>query len=242
LQPSTPLTASPDGGRVTLERMDGAQNYNSFLGRKFRSHLGKRVLEIGAGIGTITREIEKDRELVLALEIEQHYVDKLTAAFSDKPHVRPYLSDVALADWPTLKAERIDSILLSNVLEHIPDDAGAVRRFREILDPGGRLVIFVPALQALFGSMDRAVGHYRRYSPDTLRPVLEHNGFSIQAMEWMNLLTIPGWFLNGRVFKREAVPALQLKVYDALMPVIARLESRVRLPIGMNLFVVAEAL
>ncbi len=77
----TPLTASPDGGRVTLERMDGAQNYNAWLGRKFRTHLGRRVLEIGAGIGTITREIEKDRELVVALEIEQYYVDKLAEVF-----------------------------------------------------------------------------------------------------------------------------------------------------------------
>ena len=57
----------------------------------------------------------------------------------------------------------------------------------------------------------------------------------------MNLLTIPGWFLNGRMLKRNAVPAFQLKVYDALMPLVAQLESRVRLPVGMNLFVVAEA-
>ena len=237
----TPLTASPDGGRVTLERMDGAQNYNAWLGRKFRSHLGKRVLEIGAGIGTITREIEQGRELVVALEIEQYYVDKLSEAFQDKPHVRPYLSDVALADWQALKQEQLDSILLSNVLEHIPDDGGAVHRFRDILDPGGKLVIFVPALQQLFGTMDEAVGHYRRYTPDSLRPVLEQNGFRIRQLEWMNLLTIPGWFLNGRVLKRNAVPAFQLKVYDALMPLVAQLESRVRLPVGMNLFVVAEA-
>ena len=104
------------------------------------------------------------------------------------------------------------------------------------------LVVFVPALQQLFGTMDVAVGHYRRYTPDTLRPVLEQNGFRIRQVDWMNLLSIPGWFLNGRVFKRSAVPALQLKVYDAIMPLVARLESlAMRLPIGMNLFTVAEA-
>ena len=79
---STPLTASPDGGRVTLERMDGAQNYNAWLGREFRDHLGLRVLEIGAGIGTITREIEQGRELVVALEIEQFYCGQALSGVS----------------------------------------------------------------------------------------------------------------------------------------------------------------
>lgn len=237
-----PVNASAVEGSISLERMDSAQNYNAWLGRRFREHLGQRVLEIGAGIGTITREIEPGRELVVALEVEDFYVQKLRTAFAGKPHVRPYLSDVALADWTSLRAERLDSILLSNVLEHIPDDAGAVRRFREILDPGGRLVLFVPALQVLFGSMDEAVGHYRRYSPATLRAVVESNGFRIRTLEWMNVVGIPGWFLNGRVFKRRAVPELQLKLYDRIAPLLARLESKVKLPIGMSLFMVAEAI
>lgn len=236
-------TANPTAreGLVTLERMDNATNYNAWLGRKFNEHLGQRVLEIGAGIGTITREIEAGRELVVALEIEQHYVEQLQEKFRDKAHVRPYLSDVALADWPSLKRERIDSILLSNVLEHIPDDAGAVRRFREILEPGGKVVIFVPALQQLFGSMDEAVGHYRRYTPATLRAVLENNGFTVRRLDWMNLVGIPGWFLNARVFKRRSIPPFQLKVYDFIAPLLARAESYVRLPVGLSLFAVAEA-
>lgn len=236
------VNASAVEGSVTLERMDSAQNYNAWLGRRFREHLGRRVLEVGAGIGTITREIEAGRELVIALEVEDLYIDKLKAAFAGKPHVRPYLSDVALADWKSLRDENVDSILLSNVLEHIPDDAGAVRRFREILPAGGRLVLFVPALQQLFGSMDEAVGHYRRYSPATLRSVVENNGFRIRTLEWMNVVGIPGWFLNGRVFKRRAVPEFQLKVYDRIAPVLASIESRVKLPIGMSLFAVAEAI
>lgn len=226
---------------ITLERMQGAENYNAWLGRRFREHLGRRVLEIGAGVGTITAEIEQGRELVVALEVEASYVEKLRERFRGKAHVRPYLSDVALADWRSLKEERIDSILLSNVLEHIPDDAGAVRRFREILDPGGRLVLFVPAIEQLYGTMDEAVGHYRRYTPRTLRAVLESNGFSVRALEWMNLIGIPGWFLSGRVFKRRAVPAFQVRLFDAIAPFVAKVESRVRLPVGMSLFAVAEA-
>ncbi len=229
-------------GYNTLARMDsGAPNYNAWLGRRFREHCGRRVLEIGAGIGTITAQIEAGRELVIALEVDRFFVDRLRNRFRGKPHIRPYLSDVALADWEGLRNERIDTIVLSNVLEHIPDDLGALRRFRQILQPGGSLVILVPALPALFGAIDEAVGHHRRYTAESLRRALEDTGFSIDTLEWMNLVGIPGWFVNSRLLRRRSVPPLQLRLYDRLAPYIARAESHVRLPIGMSLFAVARA-
>jgi SAM-dependent methyltransferase len=227
-------------GYTTLERMDGANNYNAWLGRRFREHLGRRVLEIGAGIGTITQELEAGLELLVALEVDRFYVDRLKNKFRGKPHVRPYLSDVALADWESLKAERLDTIVLSNVLEHIPDDGAAVRRFRQILPEGGKVVVLVPALPQLFGAIDEAVGHHRRYTPETLRRVLENNGFTVDTLEWMNLVGIPGWFMNSRVMRRRSVPKLQLKLYDRLAPWLARAESHVKLPVGMSLFAVAR--
>jgi SAM-dependent methyltransferase len=228
-------------GYTTLERMDGANNYSAWLGQRFSEHLGRRVLEIGAGIGTITEKLEPGRELLIALEVERFYVDRLKNKFRGRPHVRPYLSDVALADWESLKAERLDTIVLSNVLEHIPDDASAVRRFRQILPPGGRVVVLVPALPQIFGSIDEAVGHHRRYTRESLLQVLEGNGFEVERLEWMNLVGIPGWFMNSRVMRRRAVPKFQLKVYDRLAPLLARAESRVTLPVGMSLFAVARA-
>jgi SAM-dependent methyltransferase len=199
------------------------------------------VLEIGAGIGTITEKLEPGLELLIALEVDRFYVDRLKNKFRGKPHVRPYLSDVALADWESLKAERLDSIVLSNVLEHIPDDAQAVRRFRQILNPGGKVLVLVPALPQLFGAIDEAVGHHRRYTTAALREVLEGNGFEVERMEWMNLVGIPGWFMNSRVMRRRSVPKLQLKVYDRIAPLLARAESHVKLPVGMSLFAVARA-
>jgi len=227
-------------GYTTLERMDGANNYNAWLGRRFREHLGRRVLEIGAGIGTITRELETGLELLIALEVDKFYVDRLKNMFRGKPHVRPYLSDVALADWESLKDERLDTIVLSNVLEHIPDDGAAVRRFRQILPVGGKVVVLVPALPQLFGAIDEAVGHHRRYTPETLRAVLEGNGLQVDTLEWMNLVGIPGWFLNSRVLKRRSVSKLQLKLYDRLAPLLAEAERHVKLPVGMSLFAVAR--
>jgi SAM-dependent methyltransferase len=229
-------------GYNTLARMEtGAPNYNTWLGRRFNAHAGQRVLEIGAGIGTITALLAEGREKVVALEVDDFYVKRLANRFRDRPNVVPYQSDVALADWRRLRAERFDSIVLSNVLEHIEDDGGAVRRFAQILEPSGKLLILVPALPQLFGTMDEAVGHFRRYTSSALRQVLEANGFEVQLLEWMNLAGIPGWFLNSRVLRRRAVPALQLRLYDQVAPLIAAAESKVKLPVGMSLFCVAQA-
>ncbi len=227
-------------GYTTLARMEsGAPNYNTWLGQRFKEHAGNRVLEIGAGIGTITSLLAEGREKVVALEVDPFYVRRLQNRFRGTAQVVPYLSDVALADFEKLKAEQFDSIVLSNVMEHIPDDAGAVRRFGQILGPGGKVLILVPALPQIFGALDEAVGHYRRYTPDTLRAVLEENGFGVQRLEWMNLVGIPGWFVNGKLLRRRSMPPLQLRLYDQLAPWLARAESLVKLPVGMSLFCVA---
>jgi SAM-dependent methyltransferase len=228
-------------GYNTLAHLEAAApNYNAWLGGSFAKWSGRRVLEIGAGIGTITAHLAPGRDLVTALEVDDFYVRRLRNRFRGQRQVEPYHSDVALADWQALRARRYDTIVLSNVLEHIPDDAGAVRTFAKILPPGGRLILYVPALPALFGSIDEAVGHHRRYTPSALREVLEPNGFEVEHLEWMNLVGIVGWFVNGRVLKRRVLPPLQLRLYDQVAPWLAQAESHLRLPVGLSLFCVAQ--
>lgn len=228
-------------GYNTLARMEEAPRYNAWIGRKLRAHLGPRVLEVGAGLGTITREIEAGRELVIALDVDRFYHQRLTNLFRDKPHVEPLHSDVAHTDWAAIGRRGIDSVVLSNVLEHIEDDGAALRDFRKVLRPGGNLVLLVPALPWLLGSMDEAVGHFRRYTPKGLSETLAREGFTVERLEWMNLLGIPGWFLNGRLLRRRAVPPLQLRLYDRLAPWLAAAEAKAHPPIGMSLFAVARA-
>lgn len=228
-------------GYSTLAHLEsGAPNYNRWLASAFQKWAGPRVLEIGAGIGTITAHLAPGRELVTAFEVDPFYVRRLKNRFRGQPQVEPHLGDVALADWEGLRARKFDTVVLSNVLEHIPNDAGAVETFAKILPSKGALILFVPALPALFGSLDEAVGHHRRYTPATLRAVLEQNGFDVEHLQWMNLVGIPGWFMNGRVFKRRVLPPLQLRVYDRIAPTLANLEARVTLPVGLSLLAIGR--
>ena len=228
-------------GYSTLAHLEaGAPNYNRWLAGAFRKWAGARVLEIGAGIGTITAHLAPGRELVTAFEIDPFYVRRLKNRFRGSPQVEPYQGDVAMADWKALQARRFDTIVLSNVLEHIPDDAGAVQTFAKILPAGGALILFVPALPALFGSLDEAVGHHRRYTATSLRAVLEKNGFEVEVLQWMNLVGIPGWFVNGTVLKRRVLPPLQVRLYDLLAPTLASLEAQTKLPVGLSLLAVGR--
>jgi SAM-dependent methyltransferase len=228
-------------GYSTLAHLEAsAPNYNAWLGRTFDRWAGQRVLEVGAGIGTITAHLAPGRALVTALEVDPFYVRRLRNRFRGLPQVEPYESDVSLADWPALKARGFDTVVLSNVLEHIADDAAAVRRLGDILSPGGRLLLYVPALPALFGSLDEAVGHHRRYTPAALDALLRASGFDVLHLRWMNLVGIPGWLVNGRVLRRRVLPPLQLRLYDQLAPWLARAEAKVRLPVGLGLLCVAE--
>jgi hypothetical protein len=88
--------------------------------------------------------------------------------------------------------------------------------------------------------MDEAVGHYRRYTREGLRGLLEGSGFRVERLEPMNLLGVPGWFVNGRILKRRAVPPVQLRMYDLLAPLLAALEDRLHPPAGMSLLAVAR--
>jgi SAM-dependent methyltransferase len=228
-------------GYNTLERLESAPHYNAWLGSKLRPHLGRRVLEVGAGIGTLTKEVAEGRERVIALEADPYYAQRLANLFRGSPVVQPLHAPVEETNWDALSRESLDTVFLSNVLEHIEDDAQAMRHFRSVLPADGRLVVLVPALPRLFGSLDEAVGHHRRYLPETLRAVIEENGFEIETLEWLNLLGIFGWYLNGKILKRRVLPALQLRVYDRIAPLLARAEAIWKLPVGLSLIAVARA-
>jgi phospholipid N-methyltransferase len=228
-------------GYNTLERLEGAPRYNAWLGSKVRPHLGQRVLEVGAGIGTITKQIQQGREKIIALEADPFYAQRLANLFRGSSVVSPLHVSVEETDWKGLASERLDSVLLSNVLEHIEDDRGAVQRLRSVVPVGGRLVVLVPALPALYGSLDEAVGHHRRYTSESLRAVIESGGFRLEHLEWLNLVGIGGWFLNGRILKRRVLPEVQLRIYDRIAPFLAQAEAMWKLPVGLSLLAVARA-
>jgi len=126
------------------------------------------------------------------------------------------------------------------VLEHVDDDVSSLKAMRRMLAPGGRLILLVPALPALYGAMDKALGHHRRYKRAPLTSLLQATGFRVAHVEYFNLAGVPGWWFAGRVLRRQVIPAGSLKLYDALVPLF-RLERLLPWRVGQSLIAIGEA-
>lgn len=227
-------------GIETLERLAAAApNYNRWLFERVGRWVGRRVLEIGAGVGTMSAFLMNGAcERVVLTDTDPHYLARLRERFARYPHV-----EVARLRLPTfeeaLAREGFDTIICLNVLEHVRDDTLSLGTMFRLLQPRGRLVLCVPSLPAIYGELDRALGHFRRYTPEELRRKYAAAGLVARHLEYFNLAGVPGWWLTGRVLKRELIPTASLRWYDALVPLF-RLERLVPWRIGQSLIAVGE--
>ncbi len=227
-----------DPGYTTLQRMRHVRRYNEWVWSRLEPHVGDRVLEVGCGVGNFTRFL-RDRELVVATDNNEHYLAYCRSVFERFANV-----DVRGIDWGDpaldgLPASRFDTVICLNVLEHIEDDDAALSTFARLLQPGGRLVLQVPAMRALYGEIDRAISHYRRYERDDLTAQLQGHGFVVEEASYFNVPGILGWYVNSVLLKRHAIPGVQARIANFLVPWL-RFEQRLRPNRGMSLLVVAR--
>ncbi len=222
----------------TLQNMKRLHRYNGWIFLKFRPFLGRRVLEIGSGIGNITKFL-LDRDLVIATDVEPKYLALLKNTFGKyKKFIIDHL-DIPRAEIDRYRSYHIDSVICFNVLEHIEQDETALRKIFDLLEPGGRFLLLVPSHPWLYGSLDQHLGHHRRYRKKELRNTLEAMGFRVIYLKYFNRIGILGWFLNSRILRRKRLPLFQLRVYNLLVPLF-KLETIFPLPFGASLLVVGE--
>jgi glycosyltransferase involved in cell wall biosynthesis len=229
-----------DVGAITLRRMATLNPYNKWLHERFEHFLGDRILEVGAGVGNQTRFFLGERSLVIASDIEPHYLRELTARFAHREKVRidSFRFPLSADRRDELKSARIDTVVCLNVLEHIEDDTTTLRDFADVLAPGAHLVLLVPALKGLYGTLDEHLSHFRRYSLEELRAKLMDAGFEIENIRFLNRPAVPGWWLNSRVLKRRVMPKGQLRLFKWIMPLL-KLEERNPPSFGLSLLALA---
>ena len=227
-----------DAGFTTLQRLRHVGRYNEWVWSRLDSYVGDRVLEVGCGVGNFTRFL-RDREHVVVTDNNEEYLARLRRVLDRIDNVRVCNVDWADPSLESLHGERFDTILCLNVLEHIENDDAALATFARLLEPGGRLVLQVPAMRALYGEIDRAIHHHRRYERHDLVAQLQGHGFVIEEASYFNLPGVVGWYLNSVLLKRRAIPGLQARMANVLVPWL-RFEQRLRLNRGMALLAVAR--
>lgn len=236
-------TASPSAlesfvySGTELDAMAEARNYCGWIMKYFAPYIGSRVVEVGAGRGTFSELLLNDEHTVdlVLFEVAQNLFPSLRQRFANR-NVRLHCGafDPDVLDGP------VDSIILVNVLEHISDDAAILRQSWESLRPGGSLLLFVPALQWNYGSLDRAFDHYRRYSKRELERKLVDAGLRIAIIRYTNVMGVASWFFAGKVLRQTTLSPAQVRWYDRwIIPWSFKLEQICEPPLGQSLLAVA---
>lgn len=224
-----------------LETMQEARRYSAHLFDLFRGHIGQRVLEVGSGIGTMSRRLADAADVVVGLEPNVNCITRLEDAMRGHPRFSLRPCHLEECDRAELLSHRFDTVVCVNVLEHIEDDAAALRTFKEVVVPKGRVLIFVPAVQAAYGPLDAELGHHRRYSKPTLAKAFADAGLDLLTLRYTNPIGLVGWMYNAHVSKSTAHSLTQVKLFETLVaPWALPLERLISPPIGLSLVAVGQ--
>ena len=203
-----------DYGRGLLHSLTGTPQYTSWLTRILRSHLGDRVLEIGAGLGNLTARLMARKLEYVAGEAEPLHLHALRNRFLRTPNVTVCeLHPEHPADYAPWAA-KFDTVLCVNVLETAKDPAAVLTAIEGCLTEGGKLLVLVPQGKGLYGSLDRTLGHLRRYSAEELRQGLAQAGFRVERMYQINKIGALSWGLFGKLLGRKRIGKPALKLFD----------------------------
>jgi SAM-dependent methyltransferase len=227
---------APGAQTLWLERLDEAVNFTRWVGDEIRPFLRGRALEVGCGSGTHTELLARCCETVVAVDLDPVFAAAARGRFAGNPKVQVIEGDARRL--PELG--RFDTIVMLDVLEHIDDDVGTLADLGRRLTEGGRLVLKVPAHPALYGALDAAIEHRRRYGRKSLATAAERAGLALVHCKFFNLAAAPGWWLNGRVLKRGAPPEGQIRLYDRLVPAFRLIDRFTGPPFGASLIAAAE--
>ena len=169
------------------------------------------------------------RPVYWATDVNPEYLEYLETLREARPYMRVrYLDAMNMESFPA--RESFDTVVCLNVIEHVKDDLRALRNVFDVLEPGGRAIILVPNGPDLYGSLDKVLGHFRRYTIDELKKVSQEAGFTVEEILKFNRPGVPAWWLNGKILKRETFGLGQIRLLNLLTPIFRLVDPILPLP------------
>jgi 2-polyprenyl-3-methyl-5-hydroxy-6-metoxy-1,4-benzoquinol methylase len=220
----------------SLDLLADTYNYNHWIYSLLRPWLGSRILEVGAGIGNLT-QFMLSAEQVVCVEPEAEYLHHLSCIAS--VHKNVTVCPCSVFEIPDQHIE-YDSIVCVNVLEHIENDYDALYAMGSRLREGGRILLYVPAVQWAYGAMDEGLGHWRRYNRRMVRRLCKELQYSIIKMHYVNLIGLFGWWWYGRARRLTLIDPQKARFMDRLVPYLSATERILPIPAGQSLYAVLE--
>jgi SAM-dependent methyltransferase len=221
-----------------LQIFEHARNWKGYYGSFIRPMLGKKVAEIGAGLGgTTTALFDNHQHEWLCVEPDPALLRQIDLKIQEGSLG---VNCTTFCGFSKELKEKFDSILYIDVIEHIEDDSAELKIASNLLQEEGRLFIIVPAHPALYSPFDKMIGHYRRYTKQMLRDVLPED----LIIEKLYYLDSVGYFasLVNKLFLKQSMPTLsQVKCWDKFMvPVSVMLDRLLGFHFGKSVMLIAR--
>jgi SAM-dependent methyltransferase len=219
-----------------LEDLAAARQYRRYIYDLLAPYLGARVLEVEAGLGDFSSQLAGRDRLVLS-ELDPICLRALEQRFGKRPGI-----EVVEAHPAELKVEpRVDTVVALNVLDRLGDDVAALRSMGRSVEPGGTVLLLVPGYPRLAGAFDQALGHARRYTPETLSEAVTAAGLVPEVIRPVNLLGGIAWWAAVRVGRQARPTPTLVNLYDRLVvPAERAIERRVQPSFGQSILCVAR--
>ncbi len=236
----------PDYELRSLELSAALPRYTDWVLADFRPYLRGRVIEVGAGIGTIARRYVEDVDEAVLVEPAANLCAHLTHNLREAANAHVLEGTLHDVFGKTIRGVTVaegafDTAILVNVLEHIEKDEDVLRLLHRLLKPGGVLLLFVPAMPFLYGAPDARMGHVRRYTRASLTRVIERAGFAVRSIRYFDLLGMIPWFVTGRLLGRSTMSPGSALFYDRyVVPFCKAFDAAARPRIGKNLVSIAR--
>jgi len=219
-----------DNGARILDALAQTPRFNRWMAATIRPWVGARVLEIGAGIGNLSQYLAPRRQQYIASDFDEEHLARLRVRFQNRPNMALARCDLSRPEDFAPFEGQFDTVICLNVLEHIADDAVGLRNIGAALQPGGRAIVLVPQDQRIYGTLDKVLGHYRRYMEPELRSRMEAAGLRVERVLHFNRVTRHAWWFNGRILKRQHFGRLQLWIFDHLVWLWRRMDGALPWP------------
>jgi SAM-dependent methyltransferase len=235
-----PATKDPVGLH-TLEVIAKADRFNRWMYDQFKHQLKGEVLEIGSGIGNISKLVIGEGHHITLSDYNQEYCEVLKKKFQSYKNVREVTSiDLLQPDFENtylVYKEKFDSIFLLNVIEHIKDDELAVKNCQYLLKKDGHLILLAPAFSWLYSTFDRQLGHFKRYALKSLTDLLTKNNFRILSGSYFNCAGIAGWLVFGKILNRKVLNRGEMAAFNKIVPLARIIDKILGRKIGLSIIV-----
>jgi SAM-dependent methyltransferase len=214
-----------------LENFDLANFWRKYIYFQIKFFLKNEILEVGAGIGSFSKNYEKSFNEITLIEPDKYNFKKLKQNIRNK--------NIIILNTSIKKTKKkFNCILYMNVLEHIRDHVKEINFAIKKLNKNGFLIILVPAHQKLFTKFDKAVGHYRRYSMSFFKK--KFRNITLEKLIFLDFFGYFLYFFNNLFLKKEVYPSkFKILIWDKIFtPITIIIDFLIGYKFGKNILCV----